>query len=66
MRDLPKANELQLSLAAHRLGLPYPIAYRRMFAGELRGRRIGSRWYVLEKDVARLEAEGPAAVAQPA
>jgi hypothetical protein len=28
-----------------------------MLRGELRGHQVGSRWYVAESDVARLEAE---------
>ena len=66
MRALAKTDELPLTIAAHRLGIPYPIAYRRMFAGELSGRRIGTRWYVKLADVERFEAERSGMVAQPA
>jgi hypothetical protein len=62
---LPSPNEMTLTEAAFRLRLAYPLAYRKMFSGELNGRRIGTRWYVAVKDVERVEAER-APLAQPA
>jgi hypothetical protein len=57
MSALPGPDEVALAEAAFRLRVPYPVAYRRMFAGDLQGRRVGSRWYVSRHDVERLESE---------
>lgn len=57
MRDTPSPKEISLPDAALRLREPYPSTYKRMFAGEISGRRIGARWFVAVADVERLERE---------
>lgn len=66
MRELPSPGELSLTEAAMRLRADYQSTRNRMLRGDLPGRRIGTRWYVKECDVARLEALRSEPVAQPA
>ena len=37
--------------AAFRLKRTWQQAYRQLLAGKLRGRRVGSRWYVAESEL---------------
>jgi len=46
--------EMSLAVAAHRLGLSWPQAWRLLLRQELDGRRVGSRWLVTKASVERL------------
>lgn len=64
--DFPRHDEIALTDAALRLEMPYPLAYRAMFTGQLHGRRIGARLYVRRADVEKLAAEQSARIPQSA
>jgi hypothetical protein len=57
VRELPNSNEIPLTIAALRLRESYHMARTLMLRGELHGRQIGGRWYVLVDDVIRRERE---------
>jgi hypothetical protein len=59
MDDATAPTEVPLAEAAFRLGVAYNVLYRRMFAGEINGRRVGLRWFVQLRDVERLQRERP-------
>jgi hypothetical protein len=54
MSEFPTIGEMELTLAALKLRKNYQATRTLMFSGELRGRRIGRRWYVDRGDVERL------------
>jgi excisionase family DNA binding protein len=54
------AQDLTLPEAAELLGVHYMTAYKYVRTGRLRGRRIGTRWYVRRADLERLSPPGPA------
>lgn len=49
-------HEIPLSEAAQRLRLTWAAAYSRLLTGQLRGRKVGSRWLVELGSVQALEA----------
>ncbi|MBA3340454.1 MAG: hypothetical protein H0T48_01310 [Gemmatimonadaceae bacterium] len=60
MAEKPKADELPLTIAALRLRVNYHKARALMLEGELRGRQLAGRWYVLSTDVDRMATQSAA------
>jgi hypothetical protein len=56
MKELPRPDEVPLTVAALRIRESYSATRTMMLQGDLRGRLVGNRWYVDGDDVARLEA----------
>jgi hypothetical protein len=66
MLEMPKENEIALTLAALRIRASYHAARAMMLRGEMRGRQVGRLWFVDASDVERLERERGHGIAQPA
>ncbi len=51
------AETVSLPSAARRLGVSWPVAWRKLLRGELEGRQINGRWQVTASSVQRLQDE---------
>ena len=59
MADTDKL-DTPLAILAHRAGLSWPAAWRKVLTGDVRAEKRGGRWYCHRDDVERLAREAQA------